>query len=629
MVLYELLTGRVPIDRESFDSASPVAIARLVGERPPTPPEAQITPGTAESEETAAFRRSDPGKLRRELRGDLGRILLMALRKEPERRYGSAEQLSTDLLHYLEGRPVVARPDSLVYRTSKVFQRHRVAVVATLLLLVGLLAAVAFSTRMYLRAEAARQESEQQRVASEQINDFLKDMLGSIDPELARGRDVFLLREVLDDAAAKLVSERAPLPPPVAADLGLTVGRAYESIGLVEEAEERLRESLAILHRLEPVPAAALAEAETVLGGILTNRDRYEEAEALLRSAIDRRRAERPVDEPALAEALTALANHLEDSGGYEEAGTVYREAVAILRRQAEPDVAALATTLRGFGEHLMNHHRMAEAEAPIREAISIRRAAGEEGPSLVMPLMTLARWLRWSGRNDEAVAPARESVEIARRELPEGHPLRLDVTSGLANVEQHRGAYEAAEALYRDTLEAQRRVHGSRHSATATTANNLASLLSELDRLDEAERLFGEATAGYLESFGPDHYWVSIARYNRARALFRLGRFAEAERELRDARRIRRNHDSRPWQTAEVDVLLAACRVERGEIGDAEAVITGALEPIRRRYGEDTDRDDAGVAALLTIYQREGRVAEAVALRRSLDPGADTRDRP
>ncbi|HVR28526.1 MAG TPA: serine/threonine-protein kinase [Thermoanaerobaculia bacterium] len=629
VVLYELLTGRVPIDRESFDSASPVEIAHLVGERPPTPPEARLTPGTAESEEIAARRRSDPARLRRELRGDLGRILMMALRKEPERRYGSAEQLSTDVAHYLEGRPVVARPDSLGYRASKLVRRHKAAVAAAGLLLVGLVGATAFSTRMYLRAEAARQESEAQRVATEQINEFLKDMLGSIDPELARGRDISLLREVLDDAARKLDTELAELPA-VRAGLGLTVGRAYESIGREAEAEERLRASLETLRGLSPPPRAELAEAELALGWLLTNRDRYPEAEALLRSAVERRRAQSPQDEPALAAALTALAHHLEDVGGYDEAARLFEEALALLRRQPEPDVDALATTLCGYGEHLMNHHRMAEAEAPLREAIAIRRAAGEEGPSLVLPLSTLGRWLRWSDRLDEAVEPASEAVAIARREMPEDHPLRLDVISSFANLQQHRGEHGTAEALYRETLEAQRRVHGARHSAVATTTNNLASLLLELGRLEESERLFAEAAEAYRESLGPDHYWVSISRFNRARALFRLGRVAEAERELRDARRIRtQHHDSERWQEAEVDVLLAACRVEQGELGGAEAVILRGVEAIRAHYGEATDRVDVGLRALLAIYQRDGRTAEAAALRRRVELAADPGGRP
>lgn len=619
VVLYELLTGRVPIDRDSLDSVSPVEVARLVEELPPTPPEARFTPGDPRSEEIAALRRSEPKRLQRELRGDLGRILLMALRKEPERRYASVEQLSTDLAHYLDGRPVLARPDSLAYRASKVVRRHTAAFVAAGLLVVGLALAAVFSTGMYLDAAAARRESEEQRVASEEINAFLKDMLGSIDPELARGRDVSLLREVLDAAAARIDSELASLPA-VAADLGLTVGGVYQSIGLQGQAEARLRASLAILRGLEPPPSVLLAEAEQALGILLSQRDRQQEAEALLRSAVDRLRSGQLRHEPALAGALTALAEHLEGSGEYVEAEELFRQALDIHRSQPDVDSDALATTLRGLGEYLLNQRRMQEAEPLLREAVSTRRAAGQENASLILPLLTWTRWLQWSERFDEATGPVGEAVQIARRHLPEDHPLRLDAISHLANVEQHRKEYETAEALYREALDAQRRFHGPRHSSVATTANNLASLLYEIGRLDEAESLFGEAAEGYVESLGPDHYWVSITRFNRARALFGLDRLADAERELLEAQRIRRAHDSAAWQEAEVDVLLAACRVDQGEIGDAEAVITRGVEAIRDHYGEDTDRDDIALRALLRIYERQGRTAEAETLRRSLD---------
>ena len=610
VVLYELLTGRLPIDRDALRAASPVEVARLVGDRPPTPPSARLARVTAEIVEIAARRATDPARLKRELRGDLGRIVMMALRKEPERRYGSVEQLAADLDRYLRGHPVAARPDSLAYRTAKLVRRHRVAAAAAALLALGLVAASVLSTAMYLRADAARRESEVQRVKAERIGGFLTTTLSSIDPEIARGRDVSVLRQVLDDAAARIDAELAALPE-VAAELQLTVGRAYWSIGLEEEAERRLRASLATWRASRPPRPAERAEAELALGVLLRVRARYEEAEALLRGVVETGRALDPPDEPALAAALTALARLLEETGGYAEAESLYREALAIERRRPEPDVEALATTLRGFGQYLMNQNRMDEAEASLREAVEIRRAApGSARASLVLPLLTLARWFRWSERWDEAEERMREAVEISRSDLPPEHPQRHEVTSELANLRQQRGAPAEAEALYREALEAQLRVHGEGHTGVGTTLNNLGSLLHQVGRHAEGEELFGEAEAAYRTSLGDGHYWVSIVLFNRGRSLFELGRFEEAEAALTEAGRIRAGHESAAWQRAEIEVWRAACRVERGDLSaEVETALTEGIAALVAQHGEATERAEVAHGALARLHERTGRL--------------------
>ncbi len=109
-----------------------------------------------------------PSSRRRELRGDLDNILLMALRKEPERRYRSVEEFSSDIQRFLEHMPVVARKDSYRYRASKYLRRHRVGIAAAGLVAASLLIGTGLALSKAHEAQEARKVAEQQRARAEE-----------------------------------------------------------------------------------------------------------------------------------------------------------------------------------------------------------------------------------------------------------------------------------------------------------------------------------------------------------------------------------------------------------------------------------------------------------------------------
>src|SRR5262249_49599746 len=137
VVLYELLTGQSPYRLSSRTSQE---IAQAACNSEPQKPSVAVgksknqddSASTSRSAEALrALRSSSPEKLRNRLDGDLDNIVLMALRKEPSRRYASVEQFSADIQRHLERTPVVARKDTLWYRTSKFVSRHKTGVLAS------------------------------------------------------------------------------------------------------------------------------------------------------------------------------------------------------------------------------------------------------------------------------------------------------------------------------------------------------------------------------------------------------------------------------------------------------------------------------------------------------------------
>ncbi len=104
------------------------------------------------------------------LGGDLDNIVLMALRKEPQRRYGSVEQFSEDIRYHLEGRPVIARKDTFGYRSAKFIKRHKIGALAASLIVVSLLSGIFMTVREERKAQ--RRFNQVRKLANSVIFEF-------------------------------------------------------------------------------------------------------------------------------------------------------------------------------------------------------------------------------------------------------------------------------------------------------------------------------------------------------------------------------------------------------------------------------------------------------------------------
>ena len=162
VVLYELLTGHRPYRTRS---RLPHEILRIICEEEPEKPSTAVSRVeevhsrdgsktiTLTPEAVSRTREGEPDKLRRKLRGDLDNIVMMAMRKEPQRRYTTVNQLSEDIRRHMEGLPVVARQDKLGYRAEKFVKRNKVVIAAAALITVTLLGGIVATTWQARKAE--------------------------------------------------------------------------------------------------------------------------------------------------------------------------------------------------------------------------------------------------------------------------------------------------------------------------------------------------------------------------------------------------------------------------------------------------------------------------------------------
>jgi len=188
VALYVLLTGRSPYQLTKPTSEE---IARAVCEVEPEKPSAVVRRTMADGKETArialadvaALREGSVEKLSKRLRGDLDDIVLMALRKEPQRRYASVEQFEGDVRRHLENLPVIARKDTVRYLTSKFVTRHKAGVAAVVLSLFAVLAGMFATLReariaQTQRARAERRFNDVRKVANWMIFDLPRPIHG-------------------------------------------------------------------------------------------------------------------------------------------------------------------------------------------------------------------------------------------------------------------------------------------------------------------------------------------------------------------------------------------------------------------------------------------------------------------
>ncbi len=294
------------------------------------------------------------------LRGDLDNIVLKALKKEPERRYLSAESFSEDIRRHLAGLPVAARPDTFSYRAEKFVKRNSISVVAAALISLAVIGGIAATLWQagVARAERAR--------AEKRFNDVRKlanSYLFEVYPEIENLEGSLKAREVILKSALEYLDS---LSSEVGSDLELLseLATAYEKVGDVQGALNnsslgnikaglesyakagRLREAVFTADPTNLESKEKLANNYYTTARTLWNNSQTKEAEEAFEKGLKLRR-ELAAAQPESVEAKNRLAVLLVDYGAIpafnfqaEKALFLYNEAYAIINelRQKEPE---------------------------------------------------------------------------------------------------------------------------------------------------------------------------------------------------------------------------------------------------------------------------------------------------
>ncbi len=571
VILYELLAGRLPY--EVSTGASDLE-RRLICETLPAPPSHAATRasgGQSDPEAIAANRRVTPRRLRRQLSGDLDRVVMTALRKKPTRRYGSADALLEDLRRYRRGQPISAQPDTLSYRLRKFVGRHKLPAAAAAVVVMSLIGATAVSLNYAFQAN-------RQAAIATAVVDFLRDdVLGKADPAQEADRNI-RLRTVLDRAADS-IGERFGDEPLVQAALRSTLGSAYSGLGEFDVARQHLEQAYALRSEHLGSSSADAIESRSAVAEAMIEAGDYDDAAAivaeLVTSTPDKLGSEHPVTLAALKlEALVhdglgdygkaaaamsvALDQHRNalgprhpdtltvendlalifvDAGNYDAAEPLLRSVLAARREVLGATHPHTLLSHASLGYLLTHSGRPREAEPELNAVVSSAdRILGEDHPNTAAYLNLLADSLRGQERFDEALQVSRRALRIQREALGNEHPqTRISIVMNGVLL-QALGRLAEAEVFLRESHELAVRTLGADHPSALIAGNNLASLQLDAGHAEAAEELARD-TVLQAKSALPDGYWlIGAFQTNHGRALLEIGQFSEAEAVLNEA---------------------------------------------------------------------------------------------
>lgn len=585
VLLYELLCGRRPFD---LVGARLSDLERIICEQVPVTPSARFARTQNDSSELAAdiaaCRSTTPQRLVKNLRGDLDHVVMLAMRKEVERRYSSVEQLSEDIDRHLLGLPVRATPARWTYRANKFVRRNWVSVIFASTAVLLLIAFAVTTSMQSSRLAHERDIASAERLRAEQVSSFLVELFELSDPSRSRGEEV-TARELLD-IGARRVDLGLNDQPHTRAMLLDTIGRVYSSLGLYPESVRLLEESLAALVRLHGPKHLDIARAKVVLGAAYTDQGNYAQAQKELDEALAIQRELSGTATLDVARTLVAMGTLARARGIHEVAQEMYEQSLALYRqhgRERDPEVSSLLNEMAGL--HL-SRAESADAERLYRTALDIdRHALGQDHPQVAMHLVNLALTLQEQGKLPEAGPVYVQALQIMNRVLGAAHPITLDARANYGRFLHRSGEWERAERELREVLATNRTARGPTHAYVGHDHANLGMLLLDRDDAAGAHREFEAALAIYRQSLDENHPFIATALSGLGQSLNAQRKWQAAEMHLRKAADIGAEvfeADSRALAVARAELGYAL--LAQGKYAAARALLEPSVPILERQ---------------------------------------------
>jgi serine/threonine protein kinase len=480
VLLYELLTGTTPFDRERLATASFDEMRRIIKEEEPPTPSRRLS-SAREVATIATARHTEPARLAKLVHGELDWIVMKALEKDRGRRYQTANSLARDIEHYLADEPVEASPPSVVYRLRKFVRRNKSQVAAASLLVLALVAGITFAlwhnwqldrknrqlVAANLAESQAKQDAQRREAETKAVLDFVENKIfAAARPEGQAGGlgwEVTLRRAI--DAAVSSVDQSFPDQPLIEARLRLTLAVTFANLGDLKRTTDQTQ------------------RAHTIFSKLLDP------------------------DHPDTLASTHDLAACYDRLGRHVDALKLNEETLALMRSKLGPQHLKTLMSMNSLALSYSRVGRHTDALKLNEEGLALRKAVfGPEHYRTLGSMDNLARCYSDLGRHADAVELGQKTLALAKATLGSDHPYTLDCLDTLADIYKSSGRPSEAVKLYEEALPLMKAKLGPGHSDRMASMHDLAECYSAQGRHADALRLSEETLALRRAALGPDH---------------------------------------------------------------------------------------------------------------------------
>jgi len=586
IILYKLLSGK---NGHDFKSRTFNEFERVVCEQNLLKPSVALFNQNENDDENQILnycynRKTTPNKLRKLLSGDLDNICMMALRKEPERRYPSVEMLAYDIERYINNIPILARKDSYVYSSRKFILRHR-AVVTTAIALFFIVNGLILYYTIQLRAERDKANLEARK--SEQVASFLQELFLVSDPSESKGESI-TARELLDRGATQ-IKGGLDEEPEIKAQLLNTIGRVYTNLGLFKSAKD-------IFLKIKNHPKSVQINNETLieslisLGSLYRLNGEYELAGEIILKTLDECKEIFGDEHHLVGDCYLNLGGYYYETGDYKKSYLNYNKAEKIFRKNYGNKNEKVAAVINALGVLSYEDNHLNNADSLYRESIKIVIGLkGEINQSVAEYQNQLAQVLRHQGKYSEAQILYEKALSTRKKLFGNEHPDVAASLNHLSRLYYNQEMFDEAEPLAREALKIRLSVFAEDHPEVSASRSSLAGVLFYKKKFKEAENLYREAYNASFNKLGESHPYTPAIQGNLGRTLFELGNYVEAEKHLLRSFSLLKeifNFDHK-YIISRVN-WISELLIETGRFNEAEKLLREQLDSLKGNPSEN-----------------------------------------
>lgn len=619
MLLYELLTGRLPFAAPKETSDHLEEIKRLVCEAPkPKPSDCLRTLPKAQLTGITLSRQVGNAQIIALMEEHFDLIVMRALEKKPLERYETASALAHDFQLYLtEAAAMEEQPRAQGSTVGSFISEHRglfaLAAVLVLTLTAGMM--VAGWLLMQGKQEETKLATKKKLESHSMTARFLQEMFAALTPDKVKGHDTTLLKNMLDEASENV--DTLADNPEAGARMQETIGLTYLAISQPLDAQKQLQ--------------GALDKRKLALGGehrdtlrsmkdlatALKEQGRFTDAEVLLRQTLDTQKHALGPDHLDTFVTITVLAVVCDAQEKHVEAESLFLNLWQAQKRLLGPDHLETLATVSNLAASYTAQGRFAEAMKLRGEHLeATQRVHGRRAPQTLVSMTINAEACEAGGMPSEAEKLYFGALEIMKQTLGMEHPDTLAQLDRTALMLGRRGRHDEALKLHQQSLEAKQRVFGDQHPQTLLSMKCLANEYEAQGKRTESETTQLQVLEALKAAFPPEHPEILAQMDNVADVYDLHDKHAEAVNLRQHTLQTRqRTLGTSHRQTLQSMQLLAASYDADDKRTEAETLQLQTLEAMKTAYGPGDPDVLAQMRVLALMHARHDKPAEAESL--------------